>query len=406
MPRRSAFRLAATTGALCVAGLPLAAAQAAGGAREPGTGRFGAGGELTATVSRRDQTAYFNYTDYDRNALRIARLRLFGEWRPAARLSFLAEIRSENADGVEAAALYARWQPIAGHDLFVQGGRIPPVIGAFARHAYGRDNLVSGLPLAYQYLTSLRPDAVPATVDDLLRMSGRGWQPSYPIGSTTAATGVPLVTGSRWDTGVSLTWRRGWIETAAAVTLGSPAVPVVRETNGGRMWSGRIAAHLPDGLAVGLSAARGRWLDEKVLALVPGGLTRPASESVLGVDAEFGAGRWLFRHEWWRATFDLPLAADATNLRLGAWSGFVEGRYRFHPRWQTALRAERLAFARVRGGAASDLPWDADVDRLELVLGFRASRHAEIRAGYQHNWREGGRIRARGFPTGALIYWF
>jgi len=36
------------------------------------------------------------------------------------------------------------------------------VIGAFARQAYGRDNLVIGTPLAYQYLTSLRPDALPA----------------------------------------------------------------------------------------------------------------------------------------------------------------------------------------------------------------------------------------------------
>ena len=34
----------------------------------------------------------------------------------------------------------------------VQAGRIPPVIGAFPRRAYGRDNLSSASPLAYQYL--------------------------------------------------------------------------------------------------------------------------------------------------------------------------------------------------------------------------------------------------------------
>ena len=39
--------------------------------------------------------------------------------------------------------------------------------GAFARRTYANDNPLIGYPLAYQYLTSLRPDAVPATADAL-----------------------------------------------------------------------------------------------------------------------------------------------------------------------------------------------------------------------------------------------
>ena len=57
----------------------------------------------------------------------------------------------------------------AGHNFDIQAGRIPPTFGAFGRHAYGTDNPVIGYPLAYQYLTSLRTDAVPETADDLLR---------------------------------------------------------------------------------------------------------------------------------------------------------------------------------------------------------------------------------------------
>ena len=189
----------------------------------------------------RDTTAFFNYTDYEHNLLRIARLRLFGEWRTAARLSVIGEIRTENVDQVLMPALYMRWQPPATRDLYVHAGRIPPVIGGFGRHAYGRDNVVIGQPLAYQYLTSLRPDAVPATVADLLRMRGRGWQPSYPVGSTSVEPGVPLVSASTWDTGVSGIWRRGRIDVAGALTQGSPAIPVVRDTNDDLMWSGRAA---------------------------------------------------------------------------------------------------------------------------------------------------------------------
>ena len=196
-------------------------------------GRVTFGGELAGTLSPKDDEAFFNYTDYERDALRLARLRVFGQWRMATTIALVGEVRTENADELEVSALYVRWRPLSSHEFDIQAGRIPPVIGAFARRAYGRDNLVIGLPLAYQYLTSLRPDALPATVDDLLRMRGRGWRPTYPIGSQTIETGVPLVSATRWDTGVEARWRPGLMELSGAVTRGAPAVPVVRETNGG-----------------------------------------------------------------------------------------------------------------------------------------------------------------------------
>ena len=40
-------------------------------------------------------------------------------------------------------------------------GRVPATFGAFSRNTYGTDNLLIGTPLAYQYLTSLRPDSLP-----------------------------------------------------------------------------------------------------------------------------------------------------------------------------------------------------------------------------------------------------
>lgn len=367
---------------------------------------FGVGGEFTAALSGPDRTAWFNYTDYDLDVLRIARLRLFGEWRPTRRWSVVGELRTENADTLTAAALYARWQVHDAPGLVVQVGRIPPVIGAFARHAYGRDNLVIGLPLAYQYLTSLRADALPSTIDELLRMRGRGWRPAYQVGASTDASGIPLISGSRWDTGVSTTWTHGRVQAAGAWTLGAPGVPVVRDRNRGRQASARLGAELPAGLAVGISAARGDWIDDEVRQLIPGGRNRPAAESVAGVDAEFGAGRWLVRHEWWQASYDVPLAADLSNLRLRARAGFVEARYRFHARWQVAARAERLAFSRVSDAQTAATSWDGDVNRLEVVLGLRASRRTEVRFGYQQNWRTAGRVRVGRYPTLAFIYWF
>lgn len=372
-----------------------------------GTATLGA--EVSGSVSRRDNVAFFNYTDYDNNALRMARLRLTGEWRPHPQLSFLSEVRAGTNANVEVAALFARWRPVARWNFDVQAGRVPPVIGEFSRRAYGRDNPLVGIPLAYQYLTSLRPDALPATVDDLLRMRARGWRPSYPIGADTEAPGLALVSAFHWDTGIEAHWASDHLDLAAAITRGAPARPVVKETNRGLQWSGRAAVMLSAGFTAGISGARGQWIDRSVLDLKPVAAGVSTTQTFVGMDAAVERGHWIIRAEFMHVTFGLPVAnAPTFTTPLASNAGFIEGRYRFLSRWQLAARAERLTFSDVRGtlfgGAAT--PWDAPVRRLEGTAGFRLARTIELRGGYQYNWRDGGRIRRLGVPTLQFLYWF
>lgn len=370
-------------------------------------GRVTIGGELSGVAGKRDDDAYFDYTDYDHNALRSVRVRLLGEWRLNPRLAVLGELRTENTDRIEAAALYARWKLWPRHELDIQAGRIPPVVGAFARRAYGRDNPVIGTPLAYQYLTSLRPDALPATIEDLLRMRGRGWRPSFPVGSQATAPGIALVSASHWDTGIEAHWRHDWLDLSSAVTRGAPAVPVVRKTNRGYAWSGRAAAAPFQGLTLGVSAARGSWISAEVLGVRPAGASLESTQCVIGADGEFGLGPVLIRSEWLRSTFDLPMAGEpGGTLRLVSSSAFVEARYRWHPRWQVAGRVEHLGFRDIGAPRLAPRPWDAPVQRVEATVGYRATRNLEIRAGWQENWRQGGRVRRRGYPALQVLYWF
>jgi len=37
---------------------------------------------------------------------------------------------------------------------------------------------------------------------------------------------------------------------------------------------------------------------------------------------------------------------------------------------------------------------------------FRAARNFEVRAGLQHNHRDGGRVRQRNYPALQVLYWF
>src|SRR5512144_595378 len=106
-----------TTGLACALfGARPAAAQVPDQPYVAGGGRATIAGEVSAVAGPRDEEAFFNYTDYEHNALRTFRMRLLGEWRLHPRLALLGEVRTENADQIDAAALYARWRPWASRE--------------------------------------------------------------------------------------------------------------------------------------------------------------------------------------------------------------------------------------------------------------------------------------------------
>lgn len=369
------------------------------------------GGEATVTVGSRDDIAFFNYTDYEHNALRMLRLALSGMWRPTRRLAFLTELRSEDAQRVIPYALYVRVRPWVDRGFDIQAGRIPPVFGAFARRSYGADNPLIGYPLAYQYLTSLRPDAVPFTADDLLAMRARGWRANYQVGVTAPGPGVPLVSAYRWDTGVQAHATAGRVEGAIAFTAGTLSNPRVDDDNRGRQVSARVAWKPVVGLVLGASAARGQFLTttlEDGLAAVMSRQAHP--QRALGLDAEYSRDYWIVRGELIESRWTLPgLAPPLIGAPLWARAGFVETRYRFTPRLFAAARADRLTFSRIRGQrrfAGQPTPWDAPVTRIEAGGGVYLQRNLTLRVVAQRNWRDAGLVRSRTFVSGQLSFWF
>lgn len=365
-------------------------------------GRVRIGGEITASASGRDEEAFFNYTDYERNALRTLRLAVTGHWQPVERMAFLAQVRTEDLQRPQLYAAYVRLRPLAGIPLDIQAGRIPPVFGAYGRRGYGIDQMVIGYPLAYQYLTSLRPDAVPATVDDLLRMRGRGWRSNFPVGALDAQPGVPLISAFRWDTGVQAHWSTTVVDTSVAVTTGTLSNPRASDDNGGRQLAARVAARPVTGLVAGASVARGAW----AARTVPGA-TDAHAQTAFGADAEYSRGYWLVRSElvWsrWRLPWPTP-PPDGPDLdALGAW---IEGRYRLTPRLYLAARADRLNFSRLTGPDGTRSTWDAPVTRVEAGAGYRLERNLLLNATVQVNRRDGGRIEDRTFVAMRVAWWF
>lgn len=378
---------------------------------ETGRGTVTISGEVTGTIGTEDEGAYFNYTDYEHNALKLFRLSLSGMWRPSPRLAILTEIRSENLERMIPYALYLRVRPWARAPFDVQVGRIPPVFGTFARRSYGADNPLIGFPLAYQYLTSVRPDAVPANADELLLMRGRGWRANYSVGSPTPAPGVPAVSAYRWDTGVEARYGDGPVEAAVSITSGTLSNPRVDDDNDGRQLAGRVAWHPAIGLTLGVSGARGAFVDRAIVnkyeaALGPHDYTQDA----VGIDGEYSRGYWLVRGEAIVSRWTLPkINMPFIDRPLDAYTGYVEGRYRFTPRLFAAARVGSLTFSRVIGQRLFDgqpTQWDAAVTRVEFGGGINLQRNLTARGVVQYNWRDGGRVSERTYVSAQLSYWF
>ena len=395
---------AAVVGSVCGALSASAQTLPAGPARAF-DGRLVASGEVTATFGATDSDAFFNYTDYEHNALRMLRLALSAAWRPTDRIAFVGEVRSEDFDQVRPYAAYVRVRPWRNREFDLQAGRIPPSFGAFGRRGYGVDNMVIGYPLAYQYLTSLRADAIPGNADDLLRMRARGWRTSFPIGDTYEGPGVPLVSTFRWDTGVQARWSEGPVEIAGSITTGTLSNPRFSDDNSGKQFSGRVALRPVVGLVVGASAARGAWLARDVTISAPAG---DYTQRAFGADIEYSRGHWVVRGELVRSAWDLPYLGAASHA-VSATAAWAEGRYRITPRIFVAARADRIDFSRIAGAVLFNgipTPWDSPVERVEAVAGYYLQRNLIARVAVQRNARDGGRVQRRTYLAGQLAYWF
>jgi hypothetical protein len=369
-------------------------------------GRLRLGGEGVFALAEEDR-GFFNYTDYHHTLLRLARLSASAELRASDHLALLGEVRTDNLDRPEAYALYARIRPWTRRELDVQIGRIPPVFGAYSRRVYGQENRLIGQPLAYQYLLSLRPDALPATNDDLLRMRGRGWLANYPIGNIAAAPGLPMVNTSRWDTGVQAHGVAGKLEWTGAVSAGSLSDPRFRDNNSGRQIAGRLVARPTPALTFGASASRGAWLNRTIDAELAGEDSgNQARQLAFGGDAEFSSGPFLIRGEAIRSTWHLP---DITTLQMAeplvATSLLLEGRYKIAPGLYVAVRGDRIDFSRITGRSGPST-WEARTWRMEGGAGYSVTRNIQVKASWQRNNRDGGRVPHDSLVTAQALYWF
>jgi hypothetical protein len=360
---------------------------------------------VSGTIAPQD-LGWFNYTDYESSTLRLFRVDLTAEARFGSFASVLFDVRSDNLGSPRVYALYLRLRPWTGREVDLQAGLVPPVFGSFPRRRYASENPLPGLPLAYQYLTILREDAVPSRSEDLVAQRGRGWRVRYPVGSTGIAPGLPLVNAEKWDTGVELRLGREPLSLALAVTQGTLCYPLVHDDNGGKQFSARLAWTPSPSFVAGVSGSSGEWLAREVLDILPASAQGTYRQQAVGLDLQWSHGYWIVRAEAVWSRFTLP-ALDATRIEkpLDALGAYAEARYKLLPGLYLAARVDHLEPTEIESALGS-LTWDAPVTRVEAGAGFSPRRHVLLKASWQHNWRDGGAVRESDLVAGQVDLWF
>jgi hypothetical protein len=372
-------------------------------------GRLTISGDVAASYGSADP-GFFDYTDYDHSALRLLRINVAATLKASEHFAVLGDIQTENLEEPRPYALYLRIRPWTDRAFDIQVGRVPPTFGAFGRRTYVSDNPLIGYPLAYQYLTSLRADALPANADELLQKRSFGWLVRYSVGEPGLSHGVPLVNAFRWDTGAQVHGaflHDGAVSVTASITTGTVSNPLFDDDNGGKQVAARVETKPAPGLVAGASFARGDFVSDTARRAATAASRDDLTQTAWGADVEYSRDYYLVRAEAIVSHWRLPAVGwPRLDDPLRASSLSVEGRYKIRPGLYAAARAGHRGFSEVAGSSVT-APWDAPVTRYEVGGGYSIQRNLLVKAAYQRNRRDGGRLRSLANQVATqVVFWF
>ena len=308
------------------------------------------------------------------------RARLFVEGKPNPHFDVFTQLHLSEQSGVFLYGAYATWTPWLDRDLHVQAGKIPNPIGTYPPRTYSDKNPLMGMPLMYQYHTSLRGDFPVPDIDRLLSEAGRGQFGVDYIAGDGGWRGMPIVYDFCWDVGIVALGSVRPLEFAVGVTNGTPSSSQPgRDNNGDKSIMGRVGIAPVPSLRLGVSASTGAYMPDDAENLLPVGASAERYDQTLFmVDAEWTWDRYELRGEGFHNTWETAFAGD-----LEVTGYYVEGKVGFAAGAWVAARYDQLLFDDVTPLAGPERPWDDDVTRFEGGLGYRFDRHVIGKVVYQ-----------------------
>jgi hypothetical protein len=343
--------------------------------------RYGISADFDWSFSNAEKSP-LNLTYYGNNIMKLLRVSLLFNFRASDRIGLYVNLTSENLGTPHLYGAFVRLAPLGNKKLWIQAGKIPQPFGAFPERWYPFANPLIGDPFMYSYVTSLRPDNIPAGPDDLLSQRGNGLSPLFRGGgSTSQHPGISMIEIFKWAAGGVGFGRAGRFEYLAGVTSGTLSNPGGVDEGDGAQVLGRVRFLPSSAFNVGASAARGRWLDD----IVEDSLDEPLDsyyQTGVGGDFHYARGHLLLYGEAAWSRWDLPNIDEP----IDAISAFLETRYRWLPGLFAAGRLDRLSFSEITASNGESAPWEFPLTRLEVGAGFSWERHVILKLVGQFNW--------------------
>ena len=343
--------------------------------------RYGISADFDWSFSNAEKSP-LNLTYYDKNILKLLRVSLLFNFRASDRVGLYVNITSENLDAPHLYGAFVRLAPLTDNKLWIQAGKIPQPFGAFPERWYPFANPLIGDPFMYSYVTSLRPDNIPAGPDDLLSQRGNGRSAQFRGGGNASrSSGVPMIEIFKWAAGGVGFGSVGPFEWLAGATSGTLSHPGGVDEGDGAQVIGRARYKPSPVFNAGVSAASGRWLDN----VVEGGLGDQTLSSFkqtgVGGDFNYARGHLIVYGETAWSRWDVPNIEESVD----ALSAFLETRYRLIPGLYVAGRLDRLMFSDITSRSGQREPWEFPVTRVEIGTGYSWERHVILKVVGQFN---------------------
>jgi len=276
-----------------------------------------------------------------------------------------------------------RYTPFDGPELNFQVGKFATIVGNWIPRHLSWDNPFINAPLPYENILTVSDTVVPASPAQFL---ARRSQPDIKTAWLTVVWGPDYGSGAsvfgsidRWYYGAeiknsSLSSRStSWDGTD--VGWGNPTA------------SGRIGFRPGAAWDLGVSASYGTYLQqiaEDSTNFPTGKNLGDFNQITVAEDASFEWHHLQLWSEVFLSRFKVPNVGNADTLVY-----YIEAKYQLTARLYGALRWNQQLYGNINTGTGGETPWDDNVSRVDVALGYRFTRHFQTKLQYSFTHQQG-----------------
>jgi hypothetical protein len=273
-------------------------------------------------------------------------------------------------------------------------GKFATLIGNWTKRHAAWENPFITAPLPYDNLTAIWDVSPVLSAGTLL-----GWAHVRPVAAAPAVLAdkhfrLPVVWGGAYAQGVAVAGRSGRFDYMVEVkAVGLSSRPERWDQSFGGVERPTVNARLGFRPApawdLGVSVSRGEYLDRAAHPNIPAGFNRhDYQETVVAHDLSFAWRHFQLWAEIYAARFTVPRVGPLDTV-----AGYVEAKYRFTPRFSTAVRWSQQVYGHVTDSAGQSMRAGRQTWRFEVAPAWRLTPQTQIKLQYSLRHEQPARER-------------